>query len=216
MKKFDRRSVLTGLGAVGASLWLPPVRRRARSCRRQDQDRAVLQQRRRLAGQARAADGQPVDERRDDRDRGRPRRHRRGRRADVDGRMREHADRPRPVPRRSPLAAHDARLPLSGRTREASFARRARSRALGSQSEGARRARVATPRRQVARPHRALFDGVPAAPGRHDRRCGARLHRRGLPRLPACHGQPAAARSRPLRARAADARGQRTDAQGRR
>ena len=70
--------------------------------------------------------------------------------------------------------------------------------------------------RQVARPHRALFDGVPAAPGRHDRRCGARLHRRRLPRLPACHGQPAAARSRPLRARAADARRQRAHAQGRR
>ena len=103
-----------------------------------------------------------------------------------------------------------------GGTREASLARRARSGALGPQSEGARRARVAAARRQVARPYRALFHGVPAAAGRHDRGCGARVPRSGFPRLSACDGQPAAARGRPLRARAADVRRLRAHAQGRR
>ena len=186
MTLWDRRSVLTGLGAVGASLW---AQLSADALGLADDKIKVIRYFSN-AGDANGRRGQPMVNQSTNvvviETEGRHFRHRRRRRADLDvdecasmligqdpfridqhwQRMMRGYDYPAGREKLHSLGALD----LAG---------------LGPQSKGARRPRVAAPRRQARASTSALLHGISTAAGRHDRGRGASVSRSGFPHVPA-------------------------------
>ena len=174
-RSLDRRSFLKGVGALGAGLWIAP----SADAFALPEDKIKAVRYYSNPGDAQGRQGQPMVNQSTnvviiETERG-LHRHRRGRRAADHGRMRQHVDRPGPVPDRQSVAAHDARLFLSGRPRETAFAGRAGSGAVGPQGQGAGRAGVAVAGRQVAQLRGA------ATPRCSRRRAAARWRMRRAP-----------------------------------